>query len=228
MKSLRSKVIRLAHAKPHLRSALLPLVRIASLGWVDAVRGENLDKIWDMYERTYRKIGLSKASKSELVTDYDSWEVFPGVDGSPIGFVLSKTTPMGKKLGLAGSDGSPEGKAALIQYLSHNFKRPGYYAEVSHAVEAIAMRSNPPVVCAVEAPMVLKKDVKPQEDGIHYIRSLSGVGQVEKVLIGRPRGISTTSASNPSCPMGVESPRFASEEDPSDLDLHLACQIDFS
>lgn len=229
MKTLRSRAIRLAHKRPDLRPHLLPLLKLASVpGWVEVPVGTNLDLVWEMYARTYAKIGLSKGSKSEML-EYDIWEIFPDDSGQPIAFVLSKSTSLGKKLGLAGSDGSSGGKSALIRYLGLAFQRPGNYAEVSHAVEATAMRANPPVVCAVRVPEILKKPVTPMEDGIHYRRNLSGVGAVEKVMIGRPRGIETTEASNPSCPISAIPTHFASEEGDDnlgDLEAHLSCLID--
>lgn len=88
------------------------------------------------------------------------------------------------------------------------------------------MKHSPPVVCAVTVPEVIKKPVDPSGDGLHYQRSLSGVGKVEKILVGHPRGIETTDPKNPSCPTETSSARFAESEDPCDVDTHLACQID--
>ena len=182
-----------------------------------------------MYEATYRQIGLSKASPSEMASDYDVWMVYFEGD-TPVAFAVSKTTPFGVKVGLMGSDGSPSGKSAVKAYLRTVPHKAGHYAEVSHGVEKIVMSANPPVVCAVYADDVIRKPVTPSEDGIHYTRSLSGVGNVEKVLVGKPKGVPTTEANRPACPVGE--PRqvvLASDDDddPCDLDAHLACLIEW-
>jgi len=232
---LRSQTIRLAHEKPELRPYLLPLLKSASSiggGWETVAKGSYLDEIWKMYEATYRKIGLSKASPSEMVSDYDAWEVLKK-DEVPIAFVVSKKTPFGMKLGLMGSDGSPEGKSAIKTYLTRSFDVPGRYGEVSHAVEKIVMGVKPPVVCAAYVDKVIRKNVDPSADSIHYTRPLSGVGNVEKVLVGRPNGVETTDSARPSCP--VESPDRTAmgddgwnegQPDKTDLDSHYACQIE--
>jgi hypothetical protein len=187
-----------------------------------------MDQVWTMYEATYRQIGLSKANPAEMVSDYDIWQVFMN-DGAPIAFSLSKRTPFGVKTGLLGSDGTPEGKSAVKDYLRSNFKTSGNYGEVSHGVEKIVLSANPPVVCAVYADDVLKKPVSPEPDGLRYTRSLSGVGNVTKILVGKPKGVPTTSLSNPSCPTGTPPEvRLATEgDDVCDLDAHLACQVEW-
>lgn len=227
--TLRSKVIRLAHARPDLRPALLPLLKRASQGWVDVKRGDYMDQVWSMYEATYRQIGLSKANPSEMMTDYDVWQVFMK-DETPIAFSLAKKTPFGVKTGLLGSDGSPEGKSAVKDYLRTNFKTSGHYGEVSHGVEKIVLAASPPVVCAVYADDVLKKPIAPEPDGLRYTRSLSGVGNVTKILVGKPKGVPTTSLNNPSCPAGPPPEvKLATDDgdDVCDLDAHLACQIEW-
>lgn len=225
--SLKSKVIRLAYDRPDLRPHLLPLLKRANQGWVSVPPGEHADRVWSMYEATYRQIGLTKSSPSEMVADYDVWQVFMS-NGVPVAFVTSKRTPFGVKLGLLGSDGSPEGKAAIKDYLKTNFKRSGEYGEVSHGVEKVVTSANTPVVCNVYADDVIKKSIDPEDDGVHYTRNLSGVGKVTKLLVGRPKGVPTTDLSHPSCPAGTPSEvRLASEDDASDLDAHLACQIEW-
>lgn len=106
-KGLRARMIRLAYERPDLRPVLLPLLKTASIqGWEQIPRGEYIDQIWEMYTKTYAKLGLSKGSKQELVSDYDIWEISRGPDSNPIAFVVSKGTALGTKLGLAGSDGT--------------------------------------------------------------------------------------------------------------------------
>jgi hypothetical protein len=44
-------------------------------------------------------------------------------------------------------------------------------------------------VCAKDAQKVLNKPTTPSEDGYHYYRNIAGVGNVEKIMVGRPKGI---------------------------------------
>jgi hypothetical protein len=160
------------------------------------------DAVWAMVQATYAKIGLIVDEPRELY-EYDDWELF-GSDDRWIAFVLNKTTPFGQKLGLAGSDGSRAGRSAVKEYVANNFFEPGHYAEVSHRMEDLAVEARAPVVCAAYAGDVLKKNVLPAGDGLHYRRSIKGVGEVTKVLIGLPRGVPVTSSENPQCPVHAQ------------------------
>lgn len=168
-------------------------------------RHDAVPAVWDMVQATYAKIGLIVDSPDEL-DEYTHWELY----GQPehwVAFVLSKATPYGRKLGLAGSDGSREGRAAVKDYVANSFFALGHYAEVSHRMEELAFDAGAPLVCAVYASDVLNKDVAPARDGIHYRRAIKGVGEVTKVIVGRPRGLPVTSSDRPSCPMPDRSMR---------------------
>jgi hypothetical protein len=162
-------------------------------------RYEAVSAVWAMVQKTYAKIGLIVDQPQELY-EYDNWELFVD-DGAPVAFVLSKSTPLGLKLGLAGSDGSRVGRAAVKEYVASTFFDPGRYAEVSHRMEELAIEAGAPLVCAAYASDVLKKDIAPARDGVHYRRVIKGVGEVTKVLVGLPRGTPVTSSDNPQCPI---------------------------
>ncbi len=186
-------------------------------------RKKYADAVWDMYKATYARIGLHIKSAMEMIAKYDRWEVCL-VGGKPVQFSLYKTTPYGFKAGLAGHDGSSEGKRKAVSNLLVNLKKSGYYGEVSHKVEDIALAAGSPVVCSLDAEGVLRKKLEHLPDGVHYSRTLGGLGKVTKIMVGRPKGVSTTTAQNPSCP--VELQRKASEEcedDDCDFDSHYAC-----
>lgn len=158
-----------------------------------------------MVQATYAKIGLIVDSPHEL-DEYSHWELF--ADGDHwAAFVLSKTTPYGQKLGLAGSDGSRVGRHAVKDYVANSFFALGHYAEVSHRMEELAFEAGAPLVCAEYASDVLNKDVTPARDGVHYRRAIKGVGEVTKVIIGRPRGIPVTTSDRPACPIPERSMR---------------------
>ena len=157
-----------------------------------------------MVQATYAKIGLIVDRPRELY-EYDIWELYTDNSSDKwVAFVLNKTTPFGQKLGLAGSDGSRAGRTAVKEYVANNFFEPGHYAEVSHRMEELAIEARAPLVCAEYAGDVLKKNVIPQSDGVHYRRIIKGVGEVTKVLIGLPRGVPVTSSDQPQCPVHAQ------------------------
>lgn len=172
-----------------------------------ALRGRDrlkyLDEVWPMLVQTYLE-GTGKVphkEPDELVKDYPLWELYFHDDGRVAAFVLSKETPYGLKHAASGSDGSLDGKDTMKDILRRNFHAPGVYGETSHKVEHVAAKGDPPVVCSVEVARVLGKKIRPSEDGIHYVRHITDVGDVEKVMMGRPLGIETTRYSQPSCPV---------------------------
>jgi hypothetical protein len=156
-----------------------------------------------MVQATYAKIGLIVDQPRELY-EYDTWELF-GSGGTWVAFVLSKTTPFGQKLGLAGSDGSRAGRIAVKEYVANSLFDGGRYAEVSHRMEDLVLEAGVPIVCAAYAHDVLKKHVVPASDGVHYRRVIKGVGEVTKVIVGLPRGIPVTSSDRPQCPIPTPS-----------------------
>lgn len=231
MDQLRSKLIRLAYSDPKFRPHLLPILKIASAKWVD-VRPRTLtpgvlEKVWDMYVDTYRAIGVKAANINEMVSEYDHWSL--AYDGDNLfAFATYKTTLYGLKAGFFGSDGSPEGKFAVKARIGYSVKHQGVYAEVSHAVEHLAVKFGAPVVCAVHAANVLGKRIHVEDDGVHYTRPMAGIGMVTKVLVGNPRSIPTTNFQHPDCPM--EEPRALQAHEMvgdslSDHDMHSFCLL---
>ena len=178
------------------------------MGHWDSISGRErhdaVSAVWAMVQATYAKIGLIVDEPRELY-EYDSWELFnSNGNGNWVAFVLSKTTPFGLKLGLAGSDGSRAGRTAVKEYVANSFFDVGRYAEVSHRMEDLAIEAGAPIVCAAYVSDVLKKNVLPAGDGVHYRRAIKGVGEVTKVLIGVPRGVPVTSSDHPQCPVHAQ------------------------
>jgi len=165
---------------------------MAKAVWVrGGERKDYMDAVWAMYKTSYAKIGLHVSSASGLM-EYDSWELFMDDEGKPIAFNLYKSTPFGLKTGLLGSDGSSEAKSIIKSHIKSRYSRSGVYGEVSHAVEKLS--EGAPVVCAINVPTVLNKTIVPMDDGVHYQRSLQGLGMVTKKMIGSPRGVPSGSA----------------------------------
>jgi len=193
-------------------------------------RKDLMEAIWEMYRASYQKIGMHVTSPMGLL-EYDKWEVIFNEEG-PIAFNLYKTTPLGLKTGLLGSDGSTAGKSAIKEHIRSRYKRPGVYGEVSHSVEKLS--EGAPVVCAVHVPNVLGKAILPQEDGVHYARKLEGIGLVVKKLVGNPKGIPSGAEGrcpipdNPGQPLSPEdAPKNASAKLSQEIELaeHAACQL---
>lgn len=210
------------------------LLKQAAAEWRDVnpktLTREALAQVWDMYQASYKTLGLKASGIGEMVSEYDHWSLAYSLEDDlvPVAFYMAKTTPFGLKGGFLGSDGSPDGKAAAKQVLLVTLKRPGYYLEVSHAVEHIAVKAGVPVVCAAYVPAVLHKDVEPSVDGLHYTRNLQGIGVLEKLLVGRPRGIPVTDIHHPECPLpevGLRQGGDPEDDTLGDRDAHLACVL---
>jgi len=228
--SLRSKVIKLARQNPELRDDLLTvLAALRCVSLSGGARAKYKDAIWEMYETTYRSIGLHVRSPEEMMSKYKVWEVCLNKEGKPAQFSLFKPTPFGLKSGLSGHDGSPEGKSHAKAMIRSKFKQPGYYGEVSHKVEAMAVAAGTPAICAAYVDDITGKRIEGLSDGLHYKRNLGPVGTVTKMMVGRPKGVPVTDPTRPSCPLGdpmrIPLPRSASDEecDYCDIDSHLAC-----
>lgn len=228
--TLRTNLIDLTHAVPHLRKHVVPLLRQASSISCDTVSGTKrvtyLNAVWDMYTHTYKAIGLIVTSPFDLLSEFPIWELCLDADNIPHAFGMSKPTPFGLKSGLSGHDGTPDGKSMALMMLRSKFKRPGFYSEMSHRALDIVLAAGAPVVCASYVSKILGKDVEPAEDGIHYKRNISGVGVVSKVMVGHPRGVNVTDYSNPHCPvikgMAMQATNGTSD-DLADLAAHYAC-----
>jgi len=166
-------------------------------------RNKYLDTVWEQLVRTYMEsTGIVPHNEpDELLKDYPLWDVYLHEDGSVAAFVLSKETPYGLKRSASGHDGSRDGKDTAKDVLRKGFHAPGVYGETSHGVEHVAAKGDPPVVCAISVARVLGKKIHPSRDGIHYTRTITGVGPAEKVMLGRPVGIETTKYSAPACPI---------------------------
>jgi hypothetical protein len=185
-----------------------------------------MDPVWDMFVKTYKSIGLAANSAEEMLGEFPIWEICHGDNGDAVAFNAFKKTKYGLKSGLSGSDGSSDGKSKAIEMIRTKFKKPGYYGEVSHKVEAIALASGAPVICNSYVSSVLGKQIEPSDDQLHYSRNLGGVGRVTKIMVGMPNGVPTTDFNNPSCPnvsVRLASDGWCDEDEGMDKFAHLSC-----
>jgi len=185
-------------------------------------RFEHAYKVWELYQLTYASIGTSLSHPRQLMK-YNDWELFMDRD-EIIAFALCTKTPYGLKGGLTGHNGTAKAKAVLMGTAKERFNAAGYYGEVSHGMEALARVSNASAVCSAHVEQILGKRIHRLPDGVHYKRSIKGLGTVEKMMVGRPKGIETTSIKNPVC--GMTASAFVASEEVDDLmdyTAHLSC-----
>jgi hypothetical protein len=149
-----------------------------------------LEAIWDMFEHTYKSIGLVVNSLSELAGKYKiSLLIDVDKDPMPDAFTIYKPTKFGAKMVLAGTDGSKPAKSALVKHKLVTLKKRGWYVEASHRIADILMSNNINVIDNQEdVEKVLGKKVKWKDDDGQYERSVGG-GSISatKRLFGNPK-----------------------------------------
>ncbi len=149
---------------------------------------ELLDAVFEMYTATYGAIDerFNIPDKYALF-EYNRWLLIDDNNGNLLGFVLLKTTAFGLKIGLTSSDRSTDGKKAVRGFHERVFFVEGVYAEVSDAMERIVSKKDVPRVPAADAQKVLAgKQLEAHEDGFHYSRSITGIGDRVKIMVGKP------------------------------------------
>lgn len=151
---------------------------------------EDQDEIWNMYEQSYKNIGMH-LNKTKLLTKYDDWAL-EDVDEDPYAdiFITFTDTPHGKKLGVAGNDGGSEAKTAIKNAIGKYLTKPGYYAELSLTMEYIAQKRGVPFIDNEEivTEVLGGKAIEWEGDG-YYSRQLGEMGRVSKRLYGYPKGV---------------------------------------
>jgi len=218
-----------------LRVATRHLARLDCHYLKGTERADYEPDVWEMYQITYRKIGLH-VPRSVLLTKYPVWLICTK-DGVPVFFTMFKSTRWGWKGALSGHDGTAAGKDEAKSRLRTMYHTTGFYAEMSGIPAKIALASNTPAVCNSYADDVIDRVIEPAgTDGLWYTRQLGDLGHFEKILLGRPRGVPTTNPRRPSCPVFDPSitpsdsrfkqrisPRLRVGDDEDDLDSHYAC-----
>jgi hypothetical protein len=151
---------------------------------------EDQDEIWNMYEQSYKSIGMH-LDRNKLLSKYDDWAL-QDVDEDPYAdlFITFTDTPHGKKLGVAGNDGGAEAKNAIKNAIGKYLTKPGYYAELSLTLEYIAQKRGVPFIDNEElvTEVLGGKAIEWEGDG-YYSRQLGEMGKVSKRLYGYPKGV---------------------------------------
>ena len=147
---------------------------------------ETKQRLWEMYQKTYAKIGLHIESKEKLTSKYKvSWLIDIDKDPQIDAFIIYKDSPKAKKISLLGSDGRKESKAKLIKKMISLLKKKGWVIGASHKVAEIIKSNGVPVITN---PDIIKsiddKFIDMEPDG-EYRRSLAGIGIIKKYMFGK-------------------------------------------
>lgn len=146
-----------------------------------------VNDLYALYANVYSdpKIGIKLKVKNKYgLLKYDRW-VLIVKDSKLIGFAIFRTHAWGLKLGLIGSDGTPEGRTAVKAFIRKAFKVRGVFGEVSPPLEYV-LKGHAPQVDVKKAKKVLDKDIDRNADGFHYYREVSNIGRKRKIIYGNP------------------------------------------
>jgi len=158
-----------------------------SIDPLDFLTAAEVGVLFDLYRNAYAALGLAlNVSQPAELVEYNRWVIAEDVRGTTIAFVCFKTTSWGLKLGLVATDSSPEAKEWVKTILRRTLTQDAVYAEVSNGVE-VAVQGHVPVVDVSTAREILvDKRIEPDEDGLHYQRTITNVGPKKKLMVGRP------------------------------------------
>jgi hypothetical protein len=154
---------------------------------------EYVERVFELYQKTYQSYGPPRFTDSRQLLKYDRWILFfEGDDHDAkhmIAFALLGSTEEGLKAGLRGSDLSLRARAAVKAFAIGSYNTPGVYGEISERLEA-AIIAEVPVVPFMVARTILVghgKDIqRVADDDEHYTRELRNIGRVPKIMVGRP------------------------------------------
>jgi len=110
--------------------------------WVDVdmndMDDELIEKLWSLYEITYKQIGLTLNDIQHLKSKYRIVKLIDiDDDVEPDAFIIVKNIPAGNKIVLLGSDNNKESKRVLLDKLFQLLKSKRWFIEASHKVEDI-------------------------------------------------------------------------------------------
>jgi len=148
-----------------------------------------LDEIWDMFEHTYKSIGLVVSNLNELTSKYKI-AMLVDIDKDPVpdAFIIYKETRSGNKIALAGTDGSKPAKSFLVKQMLLLLKKKGWFIEASHRLAEIFESSGVNIVDDKEkVERALNKDIKWLGKDGKYERKVGGSIKAVKQLFGNPR-----------------------------------------
>ena len=155
---------------------------------------DTYSKIDDEVAKSKKLVGCSTSKQLVKIANFWKYRTF---NGKVIAAQLYSTKYGGRKLMYSGSDGSTEGKSALLQFLNEEVSQIDRYSwgEVSGAVEHVLQKYGAvpvpaPLAIALlqsihmhNTPSIISKIIRIEKDGYHYTRNIGGK-LVTKIVYG--------------------------------------------
>lgn len=155
---------------------------------------DTYSKIDDEVAKSKKLVGCSTSKQLVKIANFWKYRTF---NGKVIAAQLYSTKYGGRKLMYSGSDGSTEGKSALLQFLNEEVSQIDRHSwgEVSGAVEHVLQKYGAvpvPAPLAIEllqsihmhnTPSIISKIIRIEMDGYHYTRNIGGK-IVTKIVYG--------------------------------------------
>jgi hypothetical protein len=155
---------------------------------------EKLKKeLWVLVDNSYAPLGGHvRVSNPEGVLDPELtyWEAIDDDNDPDADAVLfGKKTRFGIKISGMGHDGSSQAKSDLMNKMVAQFKKPGYWIEVSDRPAEILIGKGAPYVSDKRiVEKIFNQEVEWLDDKGWYVRVVNGAGLKSKeIIIGKPK-----------------------------------------
>ena len=151
-------------------------------------RTKYIDIVWELMEKAYAKLGGFKSAddKQDLIDKTSIWKLVRK-NGKIVAVTVYKDK-YGRKCIASGTDGTPEGKAALLQMWLEDTKQNRAWGEFSGPSEHIKLKQGmKPIPNKYAADILQKPIISLNPDGYHYTRMIGGEPH-EKLLAGNVEG----------------------------------------
>lgn len=152
--------------------------------------------VWDMLNASYKDIGGYKGATTpdELINKSSLWKLVRK-NGKIVAVAIYVDNRGRKSIGVA-TDGSEEGKEALMSIWAEDLSYNRAWSEVSGKAEHLKLKKGYKPVPNKYAEEILDKDILSlNPDGIHYTRMIGGV-PYEKVIVGKVPGYENVESFN--------------------------------
>lgn len=147
-------------------------------------------RLWVMYEKTYKPIGLHIENVDKLINNYEvSWLIDTDKDSEPDAFIIYENTSHGQKIALLGTDGGILNKRLLVFKIIKLLKTAGWYVEASHKLADIFVAKKINIIKDADKikSIIAPKAVEIINDEGLYKRKIGSLGMIEKRLFGLPK-----------------------------------------
>lgn len=161
---------------------------MTSYQWITLTTEEEklkyLDELWNLYVNTYSHIGIH-VTKDQLLED--NWAILDlNDDGKPEVAYSWKNTKYGYKITSFIHNGTRLAKRIVVEKMKELLNTDGWYAEISERPEDVLSGHVPFVTNDIAKIVLYNKEIKPLDDGYHYVRVIGDLGEKTKVLAGKP------------------------------------------